>query len=184
MEIRTSNFDFEILEEYFHYRLMVRLIQSVKRTLLIILGSKRFTLDVFHTIKVEAEAIMNSRSLTNVSDSLENNELLTPNHLLLQRQYNSLPTGVFPSTKPASMKSWKNVQQFLNQIWRKLLWEYLPTLAKKPKWTESNGSSLKANDVVSVLKKFTARGIWLLGRAEEMFPERDGNNRVVKVKTV
>ncbi|XP_075264214.1 uncharacterized protein LOC142356135 [Convolutriloba macropyga] len=80
-----------------------RLIQSVKRTLLIILGSRKFTFDVLHTIMVEAEAMMNSRPLTNVSDAMENEEPLTPNHFLLQRPYNSLPPGIFPSTKPANM---------------------------------------------------------------------------------
>ena len=132
---------------------------------------------------VEAEAMMNSRPLTNVSDAMENEETLTPNHFLLQRPYNSLPPGIFPSTKPANMKSWKNFQQFLNHIWRRLVREYLPTLIKRPKWTENAGNSLKVNDVVWILKDFTPRGIWPLGRVEEVFPGRDGNNRVVKVKT-
>ena len=132
---------------------------------------------------VEAEAMMNSRPLTNVSDAMENEEPLTPNHFLLQRPYKSLPPGIFPSTKPANMKSWKNVQQFLNHIWRRLVREYLPTLIKQPKWTENAGNSLKVNDVVWILKDFTPRGIWPLGRVEEVFPGRDGNNRVVKVKT-
>ena len=48
------------------------LIQSVKQTLLIILGSRKLTFDVFHTIMVEAEGMMNSRPLTNVSDAMEN----------------------------------------------------------------------------------------------------------------
>ena len=160
-----------------------RLIQSVKRTLLIILGSRKFTFDVFHTIMVEAEAMMNSRPLTNVSDAMENEEPLTPNHFLLQRPYNSLPPGIFPSTKPANLKSWKNVQHFLNHIWRRLVREYLPTLIKRPKRSENDGNSLKVNDVVWILKDFIPRGIWPLGRVEEVLPGRDGNNRVVKVKT-
>ena len=77
---------------------------------------------------VETEAMMISRPLTNVSDALKNDEPLTLNHFLLQRLLNSLPPGVFPSTKPASMKSWKNVQKFLNQNWR-LVREYLPILS-------------------------------------------------------
>ncbi|XP_075250784.1 uncharacterized protein LOC142342987 [Convolutriloba macropyga] len=132
-----------------------RLIQSVKRTLLIILGSRKFTFDVFHTIMVEAEAMMNSRPLTNVSDAMENEEPLTP-------------------STSASLQ--------LSSPWR-LAREYLPTLIKRPKWTENDGNSLKVNDVVWILKDFTPRGIWPLGRVEEVFPGRDGNNRVVKVKT-
>ncbi|XP_075259078.1 uncharacterized protein LOC142350938 [Convolutriloba macropyga] len=84
-----------------------RLIQSIKRALLIILGSRNFTFDVSHTIMVESEAMMNSRPLTNVPDAMENEEPLTPNHFLLQRPYNSLLPDIFPSTKPANMKSWE-----------------------------------------------------------------------------
>ena len=45
-----------------------RLIQTAKRTSLIILGSRRLSLDVFRTILVETEAILNSRTLTIVAD--------------------------------------------------------------------------------------------------------------------
>ena len=104
----------------------------------------RFTFDVFHTIMFKAEAMMNSRNITNVSDALKNEELLTPNHFLLQRPHNSLPPGV-PSTKPASMKSWKNVKQFLNHIWRRLVREYLPTLVFGlwEKWTKCSPEEME-----------------------------------------
>ena len=49
-----------------------RLIQTAKRTLLIFLGSRRLSLDVFRTISVETEAILNSRPLTIVADLPEN----------------------------------------------------------------------------------------------------------------
>ena len=45
-----------------------RLIQTAKRTLLIVLGSRRLSLDVFRTILVETEAILNSRPLTIIAD--------------------------------------------------------------------------------------------------------------------
>ena len=67
------------------------LIQSAKRTLLIILGSKRLSFDIFETIMVEVEAILNSRPMTNVADQPENEEPLTLNHFLIQRPYSSLP---------------------------------------------------------------------------------------------
>ena len=50
------------------------------------------------------------------------------------------------------MKSWKNVQQFFHHILRGLVREYLPTLTKRPKFTESEGGSLKVIDAVGVLK--------------------------------
>ena len=158
-----------------------QLIQKAKRIILIILGSKRLTSDVFHTIMVETKSMLNSRPLTHVADVPDNEEPITANHFLVQRPYNSLPPGDFSSTMPASFKSWKNVQQIMNHVWRRLVKEYLPTLTKRSKWSEQ-GDSLKVNDLVWILKDLTPRGIWPLGRIVETSPGKDGSVRVVKVK--
>ena len=160
-----------------------RLIQSAKRTLLLILGSRRLSFDTFLTIMVETESILNSRPLTNVSEQPDNEEHLTPNHFLIQRPFNSLPLGQFGDQQPASLKTWKNTQKLMNQIWRRLVKEYLPTLSRRSKWSNSNDRPLKVDDIVWVLKDQTPRGIWPLGRVMETTPGRDGETRVVKVKT-
>ena len=51
-----------------------QLIQKAKRIILIILGSKRLTLDVFHTLMVETESMLNSRLLTHVADVPDNED--------------------------------------------------------------------------------------------------------------
>ena len=160
-----------------------RLIQSAKRTLLIILGSKRLSFDIFEIIMVEVEAILSSRPLTNVADQPENEEPLTPNHFLIQRPYSSLPPGNFGDQQPASFKNWKHVQQLMNHVWRRLINEYLPTLLKRRKWTDNNQPPLKVGDVVWVLKDLTPRGILPFGRVVETSPGRDGEVWVAKVKT-
>ena len=159
-----------------------RLIQTTKRTLLIILGSKRLSLDVFRTILVETAAILDSRSLTIVADLPETEMRLTPNHFLTKRPFNSLPPEKFDSQDPASFKSWKNVQQMVNHFWKRLIREYLPTLLKRSKWSESDQMPLRVNDIVWILKDMTPRGIWPFGRVLEVYPDRDGQQRVVKVK--
>ena len=75
-----------------------RLIQSAKRTLLLILGSTKLSFDTFLTIMVETESIFNSRTLTNVAEQPDNGEPLTPNHFLSQRPFNSLPPGQFETS--------------------------------------------------------------------------------------
>ena len=160
-----------------------RLIQTAKRTLLIILGSKRLSLDVFRTILVETEAIMDSRPLTIVADFQENEMPLTPNHFLINRPFNSFPLGKFDSQDPASFKSWKNVQQIDNHFSKRLVKEYLPTLLKRSKWSYSDQTPLRVNDIVWILKDMTPPGIWPLGHVLEVYPGRDGQHRVMKVKT-
>ena len=159
-----------------------RLIQTAKRTLLIILGSKRLSLDVLQTKLVESETNLNSRPLTNVAALPDNEMPLTPNHFLISRPLKSLPPGKFDSQIPASIRTWRNLQQMMNHFWKRLVKEYLPTLHKRSKWNEHNQSPHKVNDVVWILKDMTPRRIWPLGRVLEGYPGRDGQHRVVKVK--
>ena len=154
-----------------------RLIQTAKRTLLIILGSRRLSLDVFRTILVKTEAILNSRPLTIVADLPENEMPLLPNHFLINRPFNSLPPGKFHSQEPSSFKSWNN------HFWKRLVKEYLPALLKRYKWSDSDQTPLRVDDIVWILKDMTPRGISSLGRVLEVYLGRDGQHRVVKVKT-
>ena len=160
-----------------------RLIQTAKRTLLFILGSRRLSLGVFRKNLVETEAILNSKPLTIVADLPENEMPLTPNHFLINRPFNSLPPGKFDSQDPASFKSWKNVQQMVYHFWKRIVKEYLPTLLKKFNWSNSDQTPLRVNDIVWLLKDMTPRGICPLGRVLKVYPGQDGQHRVVKVKT-
>ena len=112
-----------------------RMIQTAKRTLLIILGSKKLTLDFFQTILTETELMLNSRPLTHVADQPDNKEPFTPNLFLLHRPYANLPPGIFNDTEePLSFKSWKDVQKVMNHFWDRFLKEYLHTLNHRSKW--------------------------------------------------
>ena len=132
---------------------------------------------------VETEAILNTRSLTIFADLPKNEVPLTPNHFLITRPFSSLPPGKFDSQEPASFKSWKNVLQMVNHFWKQLVKEYLPTLLKRFKWSDSDQTLLRVNDIVHILKDMNPRGIWHLGRVLEVYPGRDGQHCVVKVKT-
>ena len=159
------------------------LIQTAKCTPLINLGSRRKSLDVFRTILVETQAILNSRPLTIVTDLPEKEMPLTPNHFLINSPFNSLPPGKFDSPDPASVNSGKNVQQIVNHFWKRVVKEYLPTRLKRSKCSDSDQASFRVNDIVWVLKDMTQRGIGPLGRVLDVYPGRDGQHRVVKVKT-
>ena len=132
---------------------------------------------------VETESILNSRPLTNVAEQPDNEEPLTLNHCLIQRPFNSLPPGQFGDQQPASLKKWKHTQKLMNNIWRRLVKEYLPNLSRRSKWSYSNDRPLKMNQIVWVLKDQTRRGIWPLEIVMGTTPGRDGETRVIKVKT-
>ena len=109
-----------------------RLIRIAKRTILIILGSRKLTLDVFQTILTETESMLNSRPLTIVTDYPENDEPLTPIHFLIQRPFSSLPPGVFDDSMPLTYTKRTHVQQTMNYLWKRSKKEYLPSLMKRP----------------------------------------------------
>ena len=67
-----------------------RIIQTAKRTLLIILGSQQLKAETFQTIVTETEGILNSRPITYVSSDNNDEEALTPNHFILRRPHLAL----------------------------------------------------------------------------------------------
>ena len=159
------------------------MVQSAKITLIFILGSRRLAFDTLFSILTGRELIINSRPLTNVAEKLDNEDSLTPNRVLIQHPFNSLPPRLFGNHQFKSLKTWKNTQKLTNHIWRRLVKEYLPTLSRRSKWPNSNEQPLKVDDIVWLLKDRTPRGLRPLGIVVETTRGLDGETRVVKVKT-
>ena len=86
------------------------------------------------------------------------------------------------SSYQLTQKSWKGTQKIVNHIWKRLLSEYIPTLHHRSKWNQQL-SPITVGELVWVLRDFTPRGIWPIGRVEAVFPGRDGQTRVCSVKT-
>ena len=155
---------------------------------MIILGSKKLTLEFFQTISIDTGLMLNSQPLTHVADQPDNKMPHTPNQFLLRRPYANLPQGkpatTFNETKDplSKAKSWKNVQNVMNNFWDRFLKEYLPTLHQCSKWNQDQ-HPLQVGDIVWVLNYLTPRGIWPLGRIVSLHPGPDGKTRVCSVRT-
>ena len=63
-----------------------------------------------YTVQFEAEAILNSRLLTAVSDDVNNYLALTPNHFLIGQASNNSPPGHFEEGEINSRKRWRMAQ--------------------------------------------------------------------------
>ena len=97
-----------------------RLIQTAKRSLLIVLSSRKLTLSAFQTVVAEAEAILNSRPLTHVGCSISDEGPLTPNPFLLRRPLMCLKPLV-NSKERFSTKDFKLTQTLLDHYLSRLL---------------------------------------------------------------
>ncbi|XP_075258499.1 uncharacterized protein LOC142350534 [Convolutriloba macropyga] len=159
-----------------------RLLQIVKRALLLNLGSAKLTWDVFSTIVIETESLVNARPLTHVRSDTEDEDPLTPNHFLIGRAFPNIPACVFKETTTIQTKTWTQVRHRLEAIWQRPLKEYIPTLNTRKKWLKPD-AKLEVNDVVWVLEEWTPRGIWPLGRTTRMFTGPDKTARSCEVKT-
>ena len=72
-----------------------RIIQTAKRVLKALLKGQVVTDEVLSTVTAKVVNIVNIRPLTRNSDSVSDDEPISPNHLLHLRPTPSLPPGVF-----------------------------------------------------------------------------------------
>ena len=86
-----------------------RIIQTAKKTLLIILGSQQPKAETFQTIVTELEGILNSRPITYVSSDNNDEDAITPNYFILRRPHLALA----PLT--AKLKSFRKKDFIYNQ---------------------------------------------------------------------
>ena len=127
----------------------------------------------------EVEAIMNGRPITKLSDDPKD---LSPSHLLLLRESNNLPPGVFIREDVYSRRRWKQVQYMSNQFWCRWLREYLPSLQERHKWTKSK-KNVSIGDLVLLTDYNVPRGQWPKGVIQETYPDKHGMVRKVCVRT-
>ena len=161
-----------------------RLVASVKKALQSVLGKQMVPDDVLHTTVVEVEFQVNSRPLTYVSGHGGDPESITPNHFLLGVVPDGcvLPPGVFGESDRMSRRRWRQSQALANDVWRRWLKEYLPTLLARKKWAKET-RNLAVDDVVLMAADDAPRGHWPLGVVQQTYPSDDGVVRSVLVRT-
>lgn len=161
-----------------------QLIRSVRNTMKAILGHPHALVaqETLRTVFAEGVRILNSRPLWPSSDDPNDQEPITPSHLLQQRQGMSLPPGAFQDEDLYSRKQWRRGQILSNHFWTRWLREYLPLLQECKKWILKR-CNLAVNDLVLVVKENAPRGQWLLGKVTRVIPGTDGLVQNAEVKT-
>lgn len=87
-----------------------------------------------------------------MSNDISDLNVLTPNHLILQRTGESLPPGVFSKKDCYIKRKWKQIQYLADLFWSRWRKEYLPILQARQKWTKQN-RNMKVGDIVLLVER-------------------------------
>ena len=157
-----------------------RLVQSVKRCLKRSIGRAELTYVELQTILSEIELILNSRPLGPIYD--DNQEILTPNHLLFGRKsYMINDNDEYRHEDISNSKRCAYINQVVDHYWKRWSKDYLTTLRNYELSIKRNMSKPNVNDIVIIHQDKVPRYKWRLGRILELCPGRDGNVRSVKL---
>ena len=164
-----------------------RKIGSIKRVLegtMALMVKSRLNYDEFHTLLMEACAIVNNTPLTDISDDANDPAPITPASLLLLRgdsnppdleQFSERDLGQYGRLRH------KRVQYLAEQFWVRWRKEFITTLHRRHKW-KTRKSCVGVNDVVLVKNKSAKRNEWLLGRVIDCKKSDDGLVRRVTLR--
>ncbi len=168
-----------------------RLIGLTKNALKKVLGRAQVTLSDLQTIIVELEAILNDRPLTYVSADIDDEEALTPSHLLNGRRITSLPHenvddediddpdyGNLTEMTRRARRQALLLQHFRNR-WKT---EYLTSLREFHKTTGNNKQTINIGDIVLVHDD-KPRVNWKLAVIENLIEGEDGQIRAAHIRT-
>ena len=124
----------------------------------------------------EAVYIINSRPLTRNS---EDDQPLTPNHLLHQRLSSGLSLGIFSKDDLLCTRAWRQAQCLADIP---VSWRRSPYVIRAEK-VECEEKNLRVGDVILIADENYPRGAWPLARAVEVVTGRDGLVRSARVRT-
>ncbi|XP_057687730.1 uncharacterized protein LOC130913275 [Corythoichthys intestinalis] len=159
-----------------------RLIRMVRKVLESVLHQQILDDEGLQTVLCEAEAILNSRPITTISEQPDDLEALTPNHILLLKGKPVLPPGLFEKKDLYIRRRWKQVQYMADLFWTRWISEYLPMMQERQKWSMQR-RNLVPGDIVVIADATAPRGSWMLGRVVEAKPDARGLVRTVRLQT-
>ena len=142
---------------------------------------KRYSVEGYEwRLKIQFSCSMNNRPLISVSADRREKSSLDPDHLL-HLKYVSLPTSRTVHDLHGR-RYWRQASYLAEQFWRRWWREYLSTLQTRAGPVAPSRKNVKIEDVVLEVDGSVPRGVWPLGRVEEVRTGDDSKVRTVKVR--
>ncbi|KAL7742127.1 hypothetical protein ACLKA6_018370 [Drosophila palustris] len=157
-----------------------RLVRSIKTVLYRVVPNQKFTDESLLTAMMEVEMTVNSRPLTFVSLDHEDQEAITPNHLLLGSSNGEKP--FCPAEEIDYKWTLRQSEMFANQFWNRWVKEMLPNITRRNKWHQKV-KPIAVGDIVLIVDENQRRNTWTKGRVIEVTTAEDGQVRRAKIQT-
>ncbi|XP_034935131.1 uncharacterized protein [Chelonus insularis] len=157
-------------------------VKLVKRHFYTVTQGRFLTFEEYCIVLANIEAVLNSRPLTPLSSDPNDLEVLTPSHFLIGDVLVQPIRHDFNNTPDGRLSRWQYLQKLQQVLWTRWQREYLQELQKRGKWHTSN-PKVDKNDMVLLIEDNTSPLHWPLGRVVEIHPGKDGEVRVVTVRT-
>lgn len=157
-------------------------VKSAKHHLTRMMGEAKLTLSELSTLLCQIEACLNSRPITPMSSDPSDAEALTPAHFLIGRAMSLPPEPCLTNESLSQVRRWKYVQLLMRTFWRRWQSEYLPQFQVRGKWV-SRTAPIQVGNVVIIKDEAAPPMRWKLGVVIDVHPGKDGEIRVVTLRT-
>jgi Family of unknown function (DUF5641) len=157
-------------------------IKSAKYHIRRIAGKVSLTYELFNTLLIQIEAVLNSRPLSPMSSDLRDPLPLTPSHFLVGHNMTTCIDLDVRELPESRLDNYERVQQMKQHFWTRWSKEYISELQERKRW-KVNAPNLKINSIVLIKENNMPPLCWLLGVVEAVYPGKDGVCRVADVRT-
>ena len=154
-----------------------RMIAALKRALHLVLHKKSITEKEFTQSVLQAEFIINSRPIAQVSTDSKDMEAITPNDMIIGKLNGPLTIPKTDSWKVS--KRWEFIQNNNEEIWKKFQQEIRARFLIMPKWWRKR-NLLVPGQLVIIIEKSSLVNSWAKGRILEVYTS-NGVQRSAKV---
>ena len=184
-EQQMRSIEFSFIPPMAHHRggAWEALIRVARRHFAVLLGKETVPLEVFSTVMVEVEAILNKRPLTPVSSDPRDMDALTPMDFLCPGWKSHSSVSILPVAPPGGeglKYAWMRARNFIDGFWRRWSAEYLATLKDRQKW-HSTQEDIKKGTLVLLVDEIKHRSDWRMGRVVDTFGD-ESHVRTVTVR--
>ncbi|XP_058827095.1 uncharacterized protein LOC131687069 [Topomyia yanbarensis] len=158
-----------------------RMVRTVKEVMSALNDGRRLTEEILQTTLCEAEDMINSRPLV-FAPQESPLPALTPNTFLRGSSPNEPQEVVVPTNVAHALRdSYKRSQLLADEMWKRWIREYVPSINSRTKWfTETR--PLQKGDLVYVVEG-DRRKSWMRGVIEKPIMSSDGRVRQAIVRT-